>query len=419
MEHYDINIVHAKHATDFIGVKINDNNINVHVPEAFRCDLDNIKYSMPTIIQLLRSISLADTINRESVKLNNQNDSKEVWSIDSYLWIINDFIDNGYYYPREKIYTENGTGKIDWRNTIKKTPIISKNNIIYPNVVISKVVPSNSIVTQIYKYCLDISLKRIGWIFDFKFQIDYEKTISNKEMKHILLKELSATFDVIKRLRFRHMISILEGAVSEYHDSSKHTYGIEHYYYVFEKMVDIMFGNISDSQKKKYNPPTYWVIGNDNIHRNSPLEPDTIHNFINNEVKTTYIIDSKLYSYGCTASLNDLPGSQSIQKQITYGDYVKNTLEEDNDVLVRNMFILPYNKENNDFNVNYNLYCFGYSSAEWRNKDMLQDHDYIFGYFIDFNYLLVNYKNKGKNDLNDIYSNIEKKLKFLKEKNNE
>lgn len=50
---------------------------------------------------------------------------------------------------------------------------------------------------------------------------------------------------------------------------------------------------------------------------------------------------------------------------------------------------------------------------------MLQDHDYIFGYFIDFNYLLVNYKNKGKNDLNDIYSNIEKKLKFLKEKNNE
>ena len=98
---------------------------------------------------------------------------------------------------------------------------------------------------------------------------------------------------------------------------------------------------------------------------------------------------------------------------------MKNTLEEDNDVLVRNMFILPYNKENNDFNVNYNLYCFGYSSAEWRNKDMLQDHDYIFGYFIDFNYLLVNYKNKGKNDLNDIYSNIEKKLKFLKEKNNE
>lgn len=414
MEQYKIKIINAKKATDFVGVRIDGYNVNVHVPEAFRYDSKNIKNSMPEIIQLLKSVRLATTIRKQDMKTSDSYEVGEVWSIDSYLWLINDYIDNGFYYQRNKVYIGNGNGKIDWKRTLKKTPFLSDGNIIYSNITTSKVAPSNSVITQVYKCCLDLSLKRIGWVFDYKFKIDFERTMSIKEMIYVIKGELSSTFDDIKCKRFKHMVSILENLSDDYSKSNKYTYGIEHYYYVFEKMIDLMFGNISDAQKKRYNPATFWVIGDDKTHRNNPLEPDTIHNFMDKEVKTTYIIDSKLYSYGCTASLNNLPGSQSIQKQITYGDYVKNTLEKGKDVLVRNIFILPYNKENNDFCVKDDLYCFGYSSAEWRNNEMLQDHDYIFGCFIDFNYLLLNYKNNRIRKPNSIYMNIENKLVKLR-----
>ena len=48
-------------------------------------------------------------------------------------------------------------------------------------------------------------------------------------------------------------------------------------------------------------------------------------------------------------TLNDLPETQSIQKQITYGDYVFNTLDKSDNSKVRNAFILPYNKKLEDF----------------------------------------------------------------------
>lgn len=98
-------------------------------------------------------------------------------------------------------------------------------------------------------------------------------------------------------------------------------------------------------------------------------------------------------------TLNDLPETQSIQKQITYGDYVFNTLDKSDNSKVRNAFILPYNKKLENFlndpnTLKYNdgnLAYFGQAYTDWRNAEDPKDYEKVYAFGIDFNYLLKNY----------------------------
>ena len=67
----------------------------------------------------------------------------------------------------------------------------------------------------------------------------------------------------------------------------------------------------------KYFPKTSWWIDKTK-HENASLEPDTIMISGTN----VYILDAKYYKYGVTGNTRDLPESTSINKQITYGEYV-------------------------------------------------------------------------------------------------
>ena len=110
----------------------------------------------------------------------------------------------------------------------------------------------------------------------------------------------------------------------------------------------------------------------------------------------TFIIDAKMYQYGATHDIKDLPQTESMQKQITYGDYVYNVL---GDKKVRNVFILPYDKNNekfvNDPNLekisDENLVYIGKAFVDWRSNEEHHDHDFIYTFMIDLNYLLKNY----------------------------
>ena len=164
-------------------------------------------------------------------------------------------------------------------------------------------------------------------------------------------------------------------------------------------------------KKKKYNPNGYWKLNNQKEKVASSLRPDTI--LKRNDA--TYILDAKMYQYGVTHNTNDLPETQSIQKQITYGDFVYNNIGDKN---VRNAFILPYNKELKEFKndedvLKYNngdLAYFGYSRVDWREE--FKDYDYVYAYGIDFNYLLRNYKKVDADMINSLCASIEKQLEI-------
>lgn len=390
-------------SNDFVGIRIEDGEINIYVPQVFRKE-QNYKRDL---LLFLKSISLIGKPDKENLN-KGSNNLDNVWPINSYLWIIKDYLENGFYYNREKVYSNSYSGKIEWKKTIKQIPIYSDGNIIYDKLVTSKMAASNDLIAQIYKLCLKQSIYKIGWVYNYNLKVDVQQIVSTSEMVATVRKEINNTFDDIKRMRFNHMLKILKTTEGNKVVSNEYTYGIENYYYVFETMVDKLFDGIKESEKKKYNPNGYWQLNNQKPGLASSLRPDTILK----KDGATYILDAKMYQYGVTKDVRDLPETQSIQKQITYGDYAYHQLNENK---VRNAFILPYNKKLKGFvedtNIlkynDGNLAYFGQAYTDWRNTEDQKDYENVYAFGIDFNYLLKNYNKPDYIIIDSLCSKIE------------
>lgn len=409
----DVKIVPVDKSNSFVGIKIDEGIVKVFVPRVFREDEDWKK----DIRLFLKSIEIAKTKNTENIN-KGSNNTDNAWPIDSYLWLINDYLENGLYYNREKKISRSNSGKIEWKRTLQQVPIYSDGNIIYDQLITSKMTPANDMITHIYKLCLRQSIDKIGWLFNYNFHIQIDQIVSIKEMIMRVRKELNETFDDIKRIRFNHMLNILKTTEGDNMLSSHYSYGITNYYYVFETMVDMLFDGITGDEKKKYDPNGYWQLNGQNRFLASRLRPDTI---LKRNDKT-YTLDAKMYQYGATHDRSKLSETQSLQKQITYGDFVSNNLRDKN---IRNAFILPYNKllksfinDPNAMKYNdSNLVYFGYAYVDWRDDEDFQDYDNIYAFGIDFNYLLNNYKNPDYAIINQFCKVIEENIKSYKEQN--
>lgn len=84
-------------SNEFVRMRIEDGEINIYVPQVFRKET-NYKRDL---LLFLKSISLIGNPDKE--KLNKgSDDTKDFWPINSYLWMIQDYLENGFYYNREK-----------------------------------------------------------------------------------------------------------------------------------------------------------------------------------------------------------------------------------------------------------------------------------------------------------------------------
>mgnify|MGYP002916252354 FL=1 len=134
----------------------------------------------------------------------------------------------------------------------------------------------------------------------------------------------------------------------------------------------------------------------------SDLRPDTI--LIKDNI--AYVLGSKFYRFGYTANTKDLPETTSIQKQITYGDFIKNNKMGDEIQKIRNAFIIPYNKSNNKLGLNGIIEYIGYSKTDYRKG--AEDHEIIHAFLIDLKYVIEtwNKRNHG-NDVASLVKQIE------------
>lgn len=416
----NVDLTYAENAKDNVGISFSNDRVELVVPKFFRIEKD--EHVLKTdILLFLESISIAKKINYKSSSNTKENDNG--WPIESYVWLIHDYLENGFYYKRETVYSKDLNGKINWKRTLKNTPIISDGNIIYDKLITSKTSPSNDVITHIYKICLRESLEKVGWLFNYGFKILEFPLISSEEMVYRVKSEMASTFDDIKRIRFKHMLNILEKVDDKAIKKDKFQYQINNYYYVFEQMIDSIFNGLSGKEKKRYNPTGHWMLlGEEDPKKASDLRPDTICK-VDDE---TFIIDAKMYQYGCTHNIDDLPDTQSLQKQITYGEYVFNKIDRNGKV--RNAFILPYDKELESFKNDENIYRYddsnlvyiGEGYVDWTDVANKKDHERIFAFLIDFNYLLNHYTAKNKmlgNLATKIDSLLEKDINNRKEDN--
>lgn len=403
-------IIKCDKANDFMGIKIIDGKVTLYLPTFFRISEDETVLRRD-IILFLKSINIAKSIEKKQIKMDNRNDIEDYWPVESYLWLLKDYLLNGVFYNREKVYVNDVKGKIDWKKTIRSTPIFSNGNIIYDKIISVKNVPSNDVISQIHRLCVYQSQLKVGWLFGLNVNIFEVQQKSIKEMQSIVSKELRDTFDDVKRIRFEHMLKVLKNIEGQNATSRNSTYGIDNYYYVYERMVDALFKGVSKDEMKKYTPKGYWNLMSEGNKDSSKLYPDTIYE----TEEALYIIDAKMYQYGYSKEIDDLPSTSSMQKQVTYGDYVKKRAL--NNRKVRNAFILPYDMTLKPFVrdekiIKYRdneLAYIGSAHVNWRDSDNEEDYDTIYTYLLDFNYLLRNYL---KNDelIDVLCTSIEKQI---------
>lgn len=306
----------------------------------FNYDEDNSKFFFPCQYQIGEAEKKKEARKILSLIKKAQKDylyggkSSELFQFHSMMWLINDFIENGYYVEKEKITKVATAGKINWKKTIKANSVLyASDRIVYKDFARNKTrINDSEIIAQIYKCVLKYSVEKLGFIFGISQVQDSVFSTTESEVSYMvycLERELSQTFVSYKKLLINHLLSILKCAKDKTQGAGFSLFDKE-FEYVFECLVNFTFG--TENVKNFYSRATY--VFEKETHTASRLRPDTIMR----DKDDYYIIDSKYYNYGYTKKAKDLPESSSVTKQIAYNKYNETNLGKK----FKSVFLLPY-----------------------------------------------------------------------------
>lgn len=370
----------------FVGMKIIGNQIHFYFPESYHFNADD--FERDDFLDILKTISLAKSVSMDMAETYDAHRNDNDFAILSYIWIIQDYLKNGFFTNFDKTLKTNQRGKINWKRTLQQQPIVSEKNIIFPNLITEVKSPQDSILTEAYKYCVKKSISLIGWIYGITPESIEIIVDSNSEVPrylHAVKSEKDVTFDDDKRSRLFHMENVLIG-LDEVTSDNNIVYGVDSYHYVFERMIDNIFGT---EKVDDYYPSFKWYLkySKETEGLSGPtIRPDTImKDGLNDDI---YIIDSKYYRYGSLdlTKTKGLPEASSIVKQITYGSYVQYEHPYNN---VYNIFILPYDSQSPGADIvdddNKSLVYIGNVSSGWESEKTFGK---IYTFLIDLKYVI-------------------------------
>lgn len=416
----------AQSGSDFVGIKITQDEREIVFPMGYHLEKTEIdtskieKKERAQILNLIKSISRCENFRKGQIisRLNGKNTAE--FPVRAMLYIIEDFLDRGSYYTeKESLYTKDSGGKISWARTVKKIkPVVSDSGIAFLNFIVRKNrVQENRLITELHKYCVRKSFEIFGFLYsplmpEEGLLQENDVLRNRKDYAEFLQEKMDSTHIESSLELFSNMLDIINNFDSE-DETKEASYGTECFQIVWESLVDSVFGTVSQNQKKKYfYPSTKWIFADGTKpRRNMPLRPDTI--MILGEA--CFIIDSKYYSYsmlknprGENSAEDDetesvlahgsVPGSDSIQKQITYAQYIDRSVK--NSICcpkvpenfrfapenIWNVFILP--EDNAEKKMRY----IGKASCGW--QDGSKGYHTVYAVTLDTKFLLENY---GKN----------------------
>lgn len=388
----------------FVGVKADSENVVVYFPMGYELPLadDELKRDIKNLFQVLATFT--DKTDRVLHMDKFTAPQSVEFPIQAYLNIINYYLDhNGMYYTEtESNYKVDKRGKTDWNRTIKtQTPMIQGKSLLYFNQVVRVSTPNtNRLITRIHKYCVHESFNKIGWLYTTNKpeqpDINFEKT----QFISTLNDKLSNTNNDGDKRLFRSMIAMIEFMDDRTIDKQFY-FGTDRFETVWEKLIDKFFG---ESNKQDYFPRGQWTerYGSSKGRPMSALEPDSIMIYKNKY----YVLDAKYYRYGVFPELGvmALPQSSDINKQITYGQYVKNTKAPTAQVF--NAFIMPFNKVSNKFKLTSWYGNVAEAIGDWITSP--ETYERIQGIVIDTRYILKNYDGNHDYDKELLSIEIEK-----------
>lgn len=398
---------------NFVGLKYKKDQINVFLPvgynkQVFSTDDELSSEQKIDLLLLLKTVTLVKSLNNEKTDFGDNIGNNDEVPYNSFIWIISDYFNNGLYQEIDKKYSQKGHGKINWKKTLNSEHYFEDDSVTFINPYYESSIQRSTLITELNNYCLHISFKYIGFLFGKVFlpecNINEESIKDNIQYyMDVINKELSKSFNDRKKTLLTNMKRIL---MMNFDDSFEvqPTYGTRRYEYAWEKMVNDTLGSKIDISK--FFPNAYWNIQGKVEEDKSKLRPDSI--LLNSN--KVYILDAKYYKYGITGNISDLPHTDSIQKQITYGDHISNNpqtygVEKNN---IYNAFILPFNKDEKPFKCDDNIKYMGYANSAWRDKKENYNYEKILLLLIDTKYMIDCFYQREIADLKKLIELIEK-----------
>ena len=392
----------------FVGIKATTDDARVYFP---------LGYHLPStdgdlrkeIFHLFNVLSEFLDKKDNSIHLNKSNADEHVnFPLTAYLEIIKYYIENGYYIERDPTFRTKDRGKINWTKTIQRQKPILYRNInedhyspIYTLFTVRESTPNiNKEITNIHQHCVYESFKKIGWLFTPNLPQKPTGVLNTRRFLNILQDKLRNTNNDIKKRLFQSMIEMLE-FMDKNTNNNQFYFGTDNFETIWEKLIDKAFGI---RNKEDYFPKSQWNLQYGATRSLHPLQPDTIMIYKDK----IYVLDAKYYKYGRTGNPQDLPNASSINKQITYGEYIQRTKKVD-DKNIYNAFLLPYNRNYNLFDSNEPYLNIGEAIGKWRTNKLNYEH--IQGVLVDIKYLMYNYTGNSKSNIIGLANAIENSLK--------
>lgn len=420
-----ISLKTAQSGSDFVGIKITQSERSVTFPmgyslEASALDSSKIKKEERNeILNLIKSIALC-TLNKKGERVSALNgEIKNDFPVKSMLFIIEDFLDRGIYYTeKETLHTKSTGGKINWSRTIKSVkPAVSESGITFLDFIVRKNrIQENQLITEIHKYCVHKCFEIFGFLYTSSFPekglLDEDDISKNRKYyAQVLQEKIGSTYLESNIELFENLLNFINSFDSE-NETKEAAYGTNCFQVVWESLVDSVFGNVQNKEKEEYfYPASRWNFPDEKPKKNAPLRPDTImivENPLAKNRRKCFIIDSKYYSYTMLRKLDfeedesgqesvlvhgSIPGTDSIQKQITYAQYIDASMKSFdsekrekyrfNPGDIFNVFILP-----EDNNIEEKLKYIGNAASDWH--DGSKNYHTVHAVTLDTKFLLEN-----------------------------
>ncbi len=340
-------------------------------------------------------LGLITVLQKFSNRHNGQNrigtgEEQTAFPILSYQYVIKDFITHGYYTGHEVEHRLNSRGKINWKRTIQQIqPQVDNGNIVYLNFISRRSINKANILTKIHEFCVYESFSKLGWLYLSTEYLPKKPSLRfNKKLFLATLNDaLKHTFNNDKKLLFSSMLEIVN-CVDEKANTKEFWFGVSHFEYVWENLIDYVFG---ESNKEIYFPHAKWHIITGDRTESSALEPDTV---MKHDEKF-YILDAKYYKFGITGHSAHLPGTSSIQKQITYGNYIAaKHFAESNDIY--NAFVMPYAAREGDGPLKF----VSVGTADWiEYSPETENYKYVLGILLDTKHIMQTYTRRNEREI--------------------
>lgn len=379
----------------FVGIKSENidgkHNLSIHFPLGYKIS-DTEDVVRDEILELVTVLQEYNDERSRISKISPEQVLKTVrFPVQAYMTVIMEYLNNGYYQIKEEQFARGTAGQVHWPRTVlleTKNAIPTKNGIVYPKFRVKQHNETDKdLITEINKFCVYQSYVRLGWIYKLPLP-QKPRPVDNIELYREFLneKKLRTNVDKDKRL-FQSMLDILNFENTT-DDPEQFYFGTNNFEYIWERLIQATYGNV---EKDYYFPRTKWLLNIGRERKNAALEPDTVMK----DDKDLYILDSKYYKYGVTRLPFDLPNSSSINKQISYGEYVtyneKFAEERKNGMEVYNAFLMPYDSKYEAYNLKKqvdNYYSIGEAISEW--KDGKENYQRVQGILVDTKWLIKN-----------------------------